>query len=392
MKKTSLIAFLALLMIGCGGGGVGPEQSFDPEVEANYLSLLAQFPIDRQGYHLDGFGDFSDEPMTYGLILLAEGRRYRSSGNSEALDRCRRCVQFLEAHKDVDGDGVVGWSLDRDWDAFADGSVNPKGTVYAITTAIVLDGLSEFYAAAPLADHAGITSLVKEASLDSAAALYKNGFFAYSSSPNDPYFVLNASSYFAGALQRAIVGPWNGFTTDQKTDLQSKIDSATALLNAETQPGQSLWPYHAHSSPFYGVSYDGNDLVHHTYVVLGLREVDHFGGPVDPSNSPQHEAAMLTFERTGYTAGYSSAFPGDARYPDIENRYSDLWGIGSGVVLACELGRFDLAKTWITRMTTQFGPWPRPNMWPTVVAPDQTYFFGRHAAHALWGMSRYLYR
>jgi hypothetical protein len=153
-----------------------------------------------------------------------------------------------------------------------------------------------------------------------------------------------------------------------------------------------LWPYHASNSPFYGVSYDGNDLVHHMYIVYGLQSVAKYGGTPDPTTREQHTEALETFERTSFTAGYSSGFPADVRYPGIENRYSDLWGISSGVVLACELNRYDLAKTWINRTTTQFGPWPRPYMWPTAFAPNQNFFFGRHAAHALWGMSRYLYR
>jgi hypothetical protein len=141
--------------------------------------------VDRQGYHMDGFGVFADEPMTYGLILLAESRRYRATGSAEALARCRNCVTFLTTNKDVDGDGVSGWSLDRDWDAFGDGTVNPRGTVYAITTGIILDGLMEFYS---------------EVTLDSVPALFTNGYFAYSNSPNDAHFVPNASSYYAGAV------------------------------------------------------------------------------------------------------------------------------------------------------------------------------------------------
>jgi len=83
-------------------------------------------------------------PMAYSLILSAEAARYNSTGEQDALDRCRLCGTWLLEKKDLNNDGTYGYGLPFAVDAFSDGSINLPHTEYTITSSIAMKGLMDW--------------------------------------------------------------------------------------------------------------------------------------------------------------------------------------------------------------------------------------------------------
>lgn len=147
-------------------------------------------------------------------------------------------VAGLHASRHADG-----WGIGYEWDAFADGSLNPADTSYAVVTAWAMEALLDSHAATD-ADMA-------------AFAAYDARYWTGSGwwySEHDPVDTANATAMFAGVAYRL--------------GLRDHADAAMRHL-AETGPP---WPYSERG----GV----NDARHLGYICDGIRLYQEAGGSV----------------------------------------------------------------------------------------------------------------
>src|SRR5690606_11942402 len=129
----------------------------------------------------------------------------RSSGASTISEIGFNAGQWLLQHDDENQDGTIGWGVPVAWDAYGDGSVNPKDTEYTISTAIAVDALLSWLDFSDTSLHARILNTVEqslEPYLDGSMRT-PAGLLPYSLMPSDrKYDTFNPAAYLAGQLQR----------------------------------------------------------------------------------------------------------------------------------------------------------------------------------------------
>ncbi|MGA9228097.1 MAG: hypothetical protein WB217_17250, partial [Mesobacillus sp.] len=111
------------------------------DARSYYQMLIKKFPKGELGKGLEPtFPGTSYQPMTYGLLLSSETIYYRKYREKNTLDRIQELVNWVIENKDLDKDGISGWGLPHEWDAYQNDSINPPNHPYTITTSIVMNG------------------------------------------------------------------------------------------------------------------------------------------------------------------------------------------------------------------------------------------------------------
>ena len=106
------------------------------EIEAKYGELEQYLiPLNSSG-RVDYTSMEVQDHQYLAYCLKAEARLKKQ-------DRIIDLTQYLVDHSDDNNDGEIGWGLGFEWDAFGDGTVNPKGHVYAIETVNVMEAYME---------------------------------------------------------------------------------------------------------------------------------------------------------------------------------------------------------------------------------------------------------
>jgi len=383
----------ASLLLGACGDATGPGPWPPGAPSPAYLSLLALFPEDAQGLGLDAaFGTSAQQPMTYGLVLMAEGRRLLAQPTEEGRRRVRLAAGWLVAAADLDRDGLPGWGLPDPWDAFADGSVNPADQPYTITTAIVLEGLLDaslvpmLWTGAERAAHRDLCLAVLRRWATEAFTPTPDGggFFWYSPAAADAYFSLNPSAMLAGATQRFLRRYGAELTWADLSLLLEVADRAARSVALAVRPreGRPFWAYLAVPNPL-GQD-EPNDAVHHGYILWGMETYRRYGGRVElPWTTAQARASLRAFLVEGAPRDY----PQDVAYeiPVYRERPAQLWGAGMLMATMARLGD-PAADTVYQAIEATYGPGPRYRLWPRDYADDPA-FYPRMAAHLLLGLA-----
>lgn len=323
MKRV--VALTAVL--GLSGCFVNPKPP-DPAQEIARMEsrLDVQYPA-------RGLADYpSDEavdvPKGYAMILLAEIDRARSSGASTISEIGFNAGQWLLQHDDENQDGTIGWGVPVAWDAYGDGSVNPKDTEYTISTAIAVDALLSWLDFSDTSLHARILNTVEqslEPYLDGSMRT-PAGLLPYSLMPSDrKYDTFNPAAYLAGQLQRF---SYLASTLEKAARMREAADQTIQVLlqNKIVNSTTGSWYWN------YSIQEDvPNDLPHAGYIIEGiLVYMDHHGRLADDVERSAVTAHLSDFlEKNGKDV---RAWP-NVR-PDIKTR-PRLYDIGIGLQLAC---------------------------------------------------------
>ncbi|MBL8342011.1 MAG: hypothetical protein JNL30_11125 [Rubrivivax sp.] len=294
--------------------------------------LHASFPKDRPGFgttdypgHVEG-----DVPKAYAMVLLAELERLHTAWRVGEANLAQVAGEWLLAHADSNGDGVIGWGLPVAWDAYDDGSVNPAHTEYTITTAIVVDALLSWLERDARAPAVRIREAVAGAIapyLETRIAS-PTGMAPYSLTAADRrYDTFNPAAYLAGQIQRASLQIGDRAL---RARYAAAADATMRVLLAHRKvaAGSSHWYWN------YSVQQDlPNDLPHAGYVVAGIRAYVEHGGRLAASfDWPSVVGHLHDFIGN---AGEVRAFPKFFPDLDLPPRSYDL---GFAMYLACSEG------------------------------------------------------
>jgi len=83
-------------------------------------------------------------------------------------------------------------------------------------------------------------------------------------------------------------------------------------------------------------------------------------------------------------------FPQHQKYTGEQERFNDrptnLWGIGMMLAFYEKYGEQEMAERSLENIDKDYGPIPNLLLWPIDFSKD-TNFYGRYAAHVLFGLS-----
>lgn len=373
---------LALFLVGCGGSS--SSVVIKAQELADYNSLLSKFPEGSVGVGLDVFtSGQTEQPETLAFVLKGEAIQRTSSA------RVHEAVARLLALSDLDGDGTIGWGIDQAWDAFGDGTTNPRNQVYIVSNAIVLDGLLAALDEGVLnaSEVASVSTAAKNCILSSLNAFTEqggSGYFWYSTNPNDAIYVPNVNAYICGVIQKALHQHASWFSATEISDLGNRVDRAVTQLigSMRTVNGTPYWAYvnMNFSSP--------NDLVHHGYTLLGLEMYRQHSGRVSlPYNQQQAVDSYDGFLKNGIPTEYPQNEPGvDA---SLLNKPARVWTTGFTIDVLLMLGATDRIEPYAHALLNDYGVFPDVRYTPILsTPPPEDKFFPRIVAHCLPGLSR----
>ena len=193
--------------------------------------------------------------------------------------KIRELTQYLLDHSDEDGDGILGWGLLFEWDAFSDGSINPSGQVYATEVGNVIEAFldaidSEMMTEGQVAE---VKNIIHQVIMDWNINYWTDenetgkDFYWYSTSPADNIECVNISSKMSGVFARAVCA--ETFTDEEKDTVYHHIDACIKriLEVAQYTDGFITWPYLTRNE-------STNDSIHHAFILEGLSGYKEFRG------------------------------------------------------------------------------------------------------------------
>lgn len=382
------------MLSGCTGIYATSDTSGEPEASPEYISLLAKFPLENQGRGPDLYEPLkvSDHATAYAQVLSSEAYRHSAKSDAESATRIRLAARWLIDHSELADDGKKGWGLPFAWDAFGDGTVNPVNHPYTIDTAIVLFGLLDALDTRGIwsdEERQEIVVLVKEVLWRWCAECWTQsdvmrGFFWYSPSTADNYFLANVSSMFCGVLQRFIHDYENELSTEEMALFNSRASDGIMLVenSAVMFRGMPFWNY-IDSADFSAYT---NDLVHHVYILYGIRTYRMFGGQISLRWTGEDALGSVRLFTGG---GVIYNYPQNPYFAnDMINLKSpaSLWGLGMMIAYSSTEGEEFLANFALGRIEASYGNFPDLTVYPLNWSSD-TRFYPRYAAHVLFGLA-----
>ena len=147
MKKTTNKVLIVLLFLLASCSKQSSNQDYSTSLfYQEYQDLIDNLNADFPGNGIDVFDNqLKDRPMAYGLLMSAEYNRYLHTRNTDAYLLVKKCGLWLMENSDLNNNGIIGFGLPDQWDAFKDNSINEAHHEYTITTAIVVKGLLDWY-------------------------------------------------------------------------------------------------------------------------------------------------------------------------------------------------------------------------------------------------------
>ncbi len=245
----------------------------------------------------------ADIPKAYAMVL-------KSALQGPAIPQLDKLgevsAQRLIADADLNQDGQVGWGLPFEWDAFGDGTVNPANTDYAISTAIVVDGLLDLAGDAAAQQRSDLLDLSFAALLPYLrGSTTPAGLPPYSLAEDDlGYDVLNTAAYLAAVAQRLSQQPEMVSIANELQEFADVTMQALVDNHQTSCVGDSCYWYWQYSlQPSYP-----NDLPHAAYIAYSIETYRRFGGRLAslfPRKSVlQHFRQFVSADRS-----YIRAFP-----------------------------------------------------------------------------------
>jgi len=363
-----------------------------------YYKTLSLFNATNPGFGLDT-GQKKEHlhyPMTYALYACAEAHRALINKDRQALESATRSAGWLVEHNDLDMDGQVGWGLPFAWDAGGDGSINPSHTEYAITTALVIQGLLDTWDA--LNEFGDQSTELQPLLLQNALGGFRtfhdkydstsSGFvFWYSTAPQDNLHIINSHAMLVGQFQRLSTYPIN-------EDIKHQIETLTRygfdyLRNhrRKDSSGVIFWNYRE-DLPEGGISRP-NDSCHEMYTLQGILDYQLYSQTKSPLVQKTDVAKNI---QRFLEESWVREFPRGGEYPPsyqtILDRPARIWGLGYLLYLSARLDLNDLADSLYKILATQYA-----QQETLILRPDleDVSFYPRFVAHALFGLSYYVW-
>lgn len=265
-----IISSAAMTLTGCKGA-LAPLPTED-----DYQALLPKFNPAYPGRGIADYGDnpVADIPKAYAMILMAELHRYQSKKLDTVPPLATAAGKWLLSHSDENKDGVTGWGLPFEWDAYGDGSVNPANAEYTISTAIVVDALLNWMEIDQSAPREEILATIDKALEPYLVPDCKTplGLFPFSlQKPDYQYDTFNPSGYMAGEMQHYSEYVRNPQKRHLMRQVADRVVQAV-LAQKKTDPaGNWYWTYSAQEN-------NANDMAHAGYIMEGLRTYKQYQG------------------------------------------------------------------------------------------------------------------
>lgn len=332
-----LILSCLIITTGCGSSGSGGPSGdlgvlIAPDVRlTTVVNDLANGALDPAAPGR-GLTDYPvdieyDIPKAYAMIVKAAELDAGRTLTLSALSRTSE--SWLVAHDDEDGDGVKGWGLPFEWDAFGDGTPNAANTEYAITTAIVIDALLDRADTMTGPQRVATLDLAWQAIssyLDPTVAT-PGGMAPYSLTPQDRgWDVFNTAAYLAAMAQR-LSRMEND--VDRVTRLELFADTAMQVFldrRLVTREGAWYWPYLLPGSSV-------NDLPHAAYIIYGIETYVREGGRLADS-FPRDRIWSHLKDFVPSDVGYMRAYPYFVETSAIARAYD----VGFALATLCLFG------------------------------------------------------
>jgi len=368
-----------LLLSGCATAVQGPAPALRCSPSAGYTAIAGYAMGRLRGtIAAENLREPDAQPMTEGLLLSAKSIEAAACGCKTTPDLDRAALALLDG-SDADGDGMIGWGLPQEYDAFGDNSTNPAGHEYTITTAVVLNGLLDYRPLAPPAVRMRIDDTVRMVAETWTTRVWNDeeGFYWYSPAESDRVATMNVTSMMAGVLTRAAATVALPPATRATVDRQA--GKVIALLTRSATAGVPFWRYTVTETA------RTEDLMHHIYTVHGVEMIRAAGHRV-PWTSDQILESLAGFwdgERLmEYPKQHRPAGP-------LGLRPARLWGAGGALALAAGLGdtaTVNRLRGWID--SGIYGKGPAFDLWPNTDPRHRTQAPSpRHLAHVAWGMA-----
>jgi hypothetical protein len=338
LASLACVATVALAFIWSSNSTSVKEISYEDLV----ADLYQRFEPDNPGF---GYADYPGDmevhiPKSYAAILLAEIERTRGGLLSDRPSLAAVAGNWLLDNDDINADGEIGWGVPIAWDAYGDGSENPKDTVYTISTAIVVDALLTWMERDGDAPKQRIFEVVTNAlrPFSDPQMRSPSGMLPYSFVKSDrEYDTFNPAAYMAGQLQR-----FSNLTPDAELaqSLKEAADDTVQVLIDEKKVNSTTGSWYWNYSIQENVT---NDLPHASYIIEGLRTYSLYGGKL--SNEIDFDAVLLHLrEYINDKPKYVRAWPLLQSNIDRPARTYDL---GMAMSLACSFPHYaDLAATF----------------------------------------------
>lgn len=202
------------------------------------------------------------------LLLLARtyAVKYNSDKKSEDKQNLENLLSRLEEKAYLNSDDKIGWGLSFAWDAFGDGTINPKETVYTYTTAYAGLAFVDAYEVTNNAHYLEVAQKAARTLLDDTCCWREgeNVSIWYSDQPQDQagtqYVVHNVNALTVSLLKRL---ENHGETFNQTGSLFSYLLSQRGEHQNLANLPEWNWRY--------GLMHDNNnDLVHLMFIVEAL--------------------------------------------------------------------------------------------------------------------------
>lgn len=374
------------------------DKLLSTRIEQAYKSHMRVYRSGRQGY---GFDPLSPEqaldfPMVYGLIASAELSFSITTGNSRSFENAIGAADWLVRNADLNQNGLIGYGLPFEWDAFQNGSVNPKHTEYGITTALAVQGLLDTVDAIDCKFeqnmiHNGYHDKRKEYIEISRSALssfiekklfndYGNEglCFWYSTRSEDAFDVNNVNSMLGGMLQRLSTYVDPDFSRSTQWIARRSIQYAiNQIILSDAESVGWYWNYYGRKKPV-GKKVQPNDLVHAAYTFDGIRNYYHYGGDL----ITQIELKELTKHILLYVDAKQRVVK---RWADRKSE-PKLWDIGYLLFLLSQFDDFIRAKVVFEYLQAVY----LGNDAHYAYLPNDRRAFVRHEAHVALGLSAFV--
>ncbi len=364
-KKWLLLAAVCLVGIVVSTLFLIHHKQMPPFLDKQLVTPL----FDKASKHLSpdlaGYGfdpNYQDMPryypMAYACYASAQAIHAKKTGSSASRRNAEIAARWLVKNRDLNEDSIMGWGLPFSWDAFGDGSTNPKHTVYGITTALAIYALLDVY------------DLTKEKEfLDTALAALGGywahftilsdgtGYFWYSEQVSDAQPVPNVSAMLAGAYAKA------GAISGREDFKEIALAAAHYVIKRALEgPHGTFWPY------IVGKTKPNPDC-HAPYVVVGLSNVKRFAGlKYDLSDAYKY---LQAFIKPGMVTAFVET--------DSPAR---VWGPGYLMYALCANGQRDVAQKILPILKTyEYSP----GLYG--LYPGDKVMFPRFQTHVLLGLA-----
>lgn len=288
-KFGTAVAAIAISILVVGLLVWSYEQDDDPAQSDLIADLYSRFDRENPGYGLIDYPGTPLEhtPKSYAKVLMAELVRTRNGLRPELPSLVTVSGRWLLDNSDLDGDGLTGWGVATEWDAYGDGSINPAHTRYTISTAIVVESLLDWMEQDTDSPGPEILKTVSEALVPyvDSGIWSPSGLLPYSFVDTDRrYNTFNPAAYLAGQMQRfSLITSDNAFAESLRNAADSTVRALldNRQINSDTQSW--YWNYSIEEEM-------PNDLPHASYIFYGLFEYKKSNGQL--SNEIDLDAMM----------------------------------------------------------------------------------------------------